>query len=65
MMWKEFHFKLLPDRNVKENALKAAKRHLWYLLETNIRLALLNKLITHGEKEMMLQNLESRRGRKN
>ena len=47
-----------PDGDVKESALTVAKRHLWYLSETNIGLAFLGERITHAEKEKMFQNLE-------
>jgi len=47
-----------PDGDVKESALKMAKRHLWYLSETNVGLAFLDERITDIEKEKMFQNLE-------
>ena len=35
-----------------------AKRHLWYLSETNVGLAFLDERITVAEKEKMFRNLE-------
>jgi hypothetical protein len=34
-----------------------AKRHLWYLSETNVGLAFLDDRITVAEKEKMFRNL--------
>lgn len=47
-----------PDMDVRESALKVAKRHLWYLSETNVGLAFLDERITSSEREKMFNNLE-------
>ena len=41
-----------PDRNVKESALKVAKRYLQYLSETNVGFAFFDERISPAEKEM-------------
>ena len=53
-----------PDRDVKESALKVAKRHLWYLSETNVGLTFLDECITQAEKEKMFKNLKKPEGKK-
>lgn len=53
-----------PDAEVKKSALTVAKRHLWYLSETNVGLAFLDERITQTEKENMTKNLETKPSKK-
>lgn len=53
-----------PDADVKKSALTVAKRHLWYLSETNVGLAFLDERITQAVKENMTKNLETKPAKK-
>ncbi|GBN31066.1 hypothetical protein AVEN_171062-1 [Araneus ventricosus] len=48
----------LPRRRRQKRALTAAKRHVWYLSETNVGFAFLDKRISQADKENLTQNLE-------
>ena len=53
-----------PDADVKKSALTVAKRHLWYLSETNVGLAFFDERITQADKENMTKNLETKPAKK-
>ncbi|GBM99756.1 hypothetical protein AVEN_268025-1 [Araneus ventricosus] len=53
-----------PDADVEKRAVTAAERHLWYLSETNVGLAFLDKRITQADKENMIKNLETKSAKK-
>ena len=48
----------------KKSALTVAKRHLWYLSETNVGLAFLDECITQAVKENMTKNFEPKPAKK-
>ncbi|XP_077155302.1 uncharacterized protein LOC143817697 [Ranitomeya variabilis] len=53
-----------PDKDVRESALTVAKRHIWYLSETNIGLAFLDERIGQAEKDKMFENLRMKPAKK-
>ncbi|CAH0561738.1 unnamed protein product [Brassicogethes aeneus] len=53
-----------PDANVRKSALTVARRHLWYLSETNVGLAFFDERITHAVKENMTKYLETKPAKK-
>lgn len=40
-----------PDADVKKSVLTLARRHFWFLLETNVELAFLDERITQAVKK--------------
>ena len=51
-----------PDADIKKSAVTVAKRHIWFLSETNVGLAFLDERIIEEVKEIMIQNLETKPG---
>lgn len=56
--------KAYPDEGVQKSALTVAKRHLWYLSETNVGLAFVDERIPKTVKEKMFLNLDQKPAKK-
>lgn len=64
MIWLCYSLSTYPDADVKKCALTVAKRHHWYLSETNVGLAFLDERITQAVKENTTKNLETKPAKK-